>query len=152
MSVSWRYPNPFVQPITVGEESIDGLGHANNTAYIVWCETTAWRHSAQLGLTLIDCQRLGRAMAIVRGEYDYRVAARTGDPLSVATWLTASDRKLSLERRFQIVRNTDGKTLFAGRWQLVCIDIASGRPARLPPEFIEVYVGNLIEIRRGTDD
>lgn len=149
MSVSWRYPNPFVQAIAVGEESIDGLGHANNAAYIGWCENTAWHHSARLGLTLIDCQRLGRAMAIVRGEYDYLAAARCGDQLSVATWLTASDGRLSLERRFQIVRDRDRKTLFTGRWQLVCIDIASGRPTRLPPEFIQVYVGNLV---RGTDE
>lgn len=146
MPVSWPYPAPFVRTITVGEESIDGLGHANNIAYISWCETVAWNHSASLGLTLVDCQYLGRAMAIVRAEYQYMTAARAGDRVSVATWLTATDGKLTLERRFHIVRDVDHKALFSGVWQLVCIDIASGRPARLPVEFIQTYVRNVVAV------
>ncbi len=144
MPISWLYPKPFVRQLTVAEESIDGLGHVNNIAYLKWCEDTAWQHSAHLGLTMTDWLNVDRAMAITRAEYDYLAAAFTGEQISVATWLVTSDLKLTMERRFQIVRDADGKTLFTGRWQLVCINISSGRPARLPRQFIEIYGPNLV--------
>lgn len=147
MPISWLYPKPYVQQISVTDESIDGLGHVNNIAYLKWCEDTAWQHSAHLGLTMADWLNVDRAMAITRAEYDYLAAAFAGEDISVATWLTASDMKLTLERRFQIARNSDGKTLFTGRWHLVCINITSGRPARLPSQFIDIYGPNLVSVR-----
>ena len=67
-----------------------------------------------------------------------------GEQLLFGTWLTGSDGKLTLERRFQIVRPADGATILRGRWNLVCIEMSSGRPRRMPPEFLEVYLGALI--------
>ena len=45
-----------------------------------------------------------------------------------------------MERRFQLVRNSDGVTVLRGRWDLVCIEIGSGRPRRMPREFFEIYL------------
>ena len=53
--------------------------------------------------------------------------------------LTAGDGKLAMERRFQLRRTSDGQTVMRGRWELVCIDISSGRPKRMPPEFVKAY-------------
>jgi acyl-CoA thioester hydrolase len=138
--LDWDYPQPFIVPVTPHEGDIDGLNHTNNAVYVRWCEQAGWAHSEWLGLTLDDYQRLDRAMAIRRGEYDYLLPTVLGEPLRLATWLVGGDGKLSMERRFQLVRTSDGATVLRGRWDLVCIELSSGRPRRLPPEFLTIYM------------
>lgn len=83
-------------------------------------------------------------MAIRRGEYDYILPTLLGEPLQLATWLVGGDGKLSMERRFQLVRAGDGATVLRGRWELVCIDISGGRPRRMPAEFLDAYMPQVV--------
>ncbi len=136
----WDYPHPFTLLVQPQARDIDGLNHTNNAVYVQWCERVGWAHSESLGLNLADYQRLNRAMAIRRGEYDYLLPTTLHEQLTLATWLTASDGKLTMERRFQLVRNADQATVLRGRWDLVCIELSSGRARRMPPEFCQVYV------------
>jgi acyl-CoA thioester hydrolase len=135
----WDRPAPFAIRLQPAAADIDGLNHVNNAVYVQWCEQVAWKHSEHLGLGLADYQRLDRAMAIRRGEYDYLLPALLGDDLILATWLTDSDGKLSMVRRFQLVRAGDGQTLLRGRWDLVCIEMSSGKARRMPAEFLQAY-------------
>jgi acyl-CoA thioester hydrolase len=137
--MTWDFPHPFTLPVVPRPEDIDGLNHTNNAVYVQWCERIAWAHSEVLGLSLADYRRLDRAMAIRRGEYDYLLPTVLDDKLTLATWLLASDGKLTMERRFQLVRDRDRATVLRGRWSLVCIELSSGRVRRMPPEFIQVY-------------
>ena len=140
----WDYPNPYILAVCPGADDIDGLKHTNNAVYVRWCETVAWAHSATLGLDLADYQRLDRAMAIRRGEYDYLLPSVEGDELLLATWLTGSDGKITLERRFQLIRAGDRATVLRGCWQLVCIDLNNGRPRRMPAEFSARYLPAIV--------
>ena len=137
--MTWDMPNPFVIDIKVGAEDIDGLGHANNAVYVSWLERCAWRHSQSLGLDLAEYRRLDRAMAVLRHEIDYLAAAYEGQELQMGTWIVESDQKLKMDRRFQLVRPEDGATLLRARTTFVCIELSSGRPRRMPSEFVEVY-------------
>ena len=143
--IIWDYPRPFTLHLSVQDADIDGLHHVNNAVYVQWCEEAAWAHSKQLGLRIDDYQRLGRAMAIRRSEYDYLHPTFLRDQLALSTWLTDSDGKLTLERRFQLARIADGATLMRGRWDLVCIEMNSGQVRRMPKEF-SVY-HNAVVIR-----
>ena len=136
----WDYPDPFTLALAPTAGDIDGLDHTNNGTYVRWCEAIAWVHSGHLGLGVADYRRLDRAMAIRRGEYDYLLPTQLGESLTLATWILAGDGKITLERRFQLVRDCDGATVLRGRWELVCIEVSSGRPRRMPPEFIQAYV------------
>ena len=138
-SYHWDHPDPFTLPTRVGAGDIDGLEHTNNTVYVKWCEQVAWAHSVALGLDLDAYRRLDRAMAITHSEYDYLQASREGDELVAGTWIVGWDRKLTMERRFQILRPADGVTLLRGMMRFACIEISSGRPRRMPPEFIAGY-------------
>ncbi|ATQ76832.1 thioesterase [Massilia violaceinigra] len=138
--MDWDHVNPFVQTITPQSGDIDGLNHTNNAVYVQWCEQIGWAHSHKLGLTLDDYRRLDRAMAIRRGEYDYLLPTVLGESLTLATWLTGGDGKIAMERRFQLIRDSDGVTVLRGRWDLVCIEISSGRVRRMPSEFLDAYV------------
>ncbi|WP_370662723.1 acyl-CoA thioesterase [Massilia frigida] len=129
-----------MQTITPQPGDIDGLNHTNNAVYVQWCEQIGWAHSHKLGLHLDDYRRLDRAMAIRRGEYDYLLPTALGESLTLATWLTGGDGKIAMERRFQLIRDRDGMTVLRGRWDLVCIEISSGRVRRMPAEFLAAYV------------
>jgi acyl-CoA thioester hydrolase len=135
----WDYPDPFTLSLVPQADDIDALNHTNNGAYVRWCEKIGWAHSEKLGLGVADYLRLDRAMAIRRGEYDYLLPTQVDEPLTLATWLSAGDGKLTLERRFQLIRDDDRATILRGRWELVCIAISSGRVRRMPPEFIQAY-------------
>lgn len=137
--MSWLRPTPFVLDIEVGDEHIDALGHANNVAYVGWLEQCAWAHSRSLGLSIDDYRRLDRAMAVVRHEIDYLAAAYRGDRLQLGTWIVESDGRFSMGRHFQLRRPADGATLLRARTRFACIELSSGRPRRMPAEFVERY-------------
>ncbi len=142
----WDYPQPFTRPVSPKDIDIDGLNHTNNAVYVRWCEEVAWAHSEALGLDLADYQRLDRAMAIRRGEYDYVLPTLLGEQLTLATWLFASDGKLTMDRRFQLIRDRDQVTVLRGRWDLVCIELSSGRARRMPPEFCDIYLPAMVPL------
>lgn len=146
--LSWDCPTPFILPIAPSSDDIDGLNHTNNAVYVRWCETIGWAHSAVLGLTLADYERLDRAMAIRRGEYDYLLPSFLGDELLLGTWLSDSDGMITLVRQFQLIRLCDQSTILRGRWDLVCIEMSTGRPRRMPIEFSDVYLPAIVCLDR----
>ncbi|MDN3638317.1 thioesterase family protein [Simiduia curdlanivorans] len=141
---NFDFPHPFTQPLVVEAGHIDGLNHANNAVYVQWCEAIAWAHSQALGLSIEDYQRLDRAMAIHKAEYDYLKPALLSEQLVLATWLTGSDGKLNMTRQFQLLRGQD--TLMRGQWRLVCIEMSSGRARRMPEAFLQAYEPALVGV------
>lgn len=138
--MAWDYPHPFIQTLAPRAQDIDGLNHTNNAVYVRWCEQIGWAHSRELGLDIDDYRRLDRAMAIRRGEYDYLLPTFEDEELTLATWLVGGDGRLVMERRFQLIRNADQATVLRGRWELVCIEMSSGKARRMPAEFLAAYV------------
>lgn len=136
----WDRPQPFTMPVTPDGNDIDGLNHTNNAVYVQWCGKIGWAHSEALGIHLADYQRLDRGMAIRRADYHYLLPTTVNDELTLGTWLLGGDGKLTMERRFQLLRNRDQATVLRGCWKLVCIELSSGRPRRVPPEFYQAYV------------
>jgi acyl-CoA thioester hydrolase len=135
----WDHPAPFIKSIIVQPADIDGLGHANNACYVQWCEQCAWEHSAQLGLSVTDYQKLDRGVAIHKADYHYFLPSLEGADLLVGTWLTACDRKLRLERRFQIIDPELKATVLRGNWLLICTTLSTGKATRFPPQFLQIY-------------
>ena len=135
----WDHPGPHTLRKRVEAEDIDGLNHTNNAVYVKWCEQVAWSHSVALGLDLTAYRALDRAMAITNSEYNYLQASREGDEIIAGTWIVSWDRKLTMARRFQVLRLSDGATLLRGGMRFACIEISTGKPRRLPGEFIDGY-------------
>ena len=44
-----------------------------------------------------------------------------------------------MDRFFQLIRPADGATLLRARTTFVCIELSTGRPRRMPAEFLEGY-------------
>ncbi|HEY7962964.1 MAG TPA: thioesterase family protein [Steroidobacteraceae bacterium] len=124
----------------VGPADIDAYDHVNNAVYLTWLDRAAWSHSAALGVPLAQCLRLRRGMAAQRIEIDYLRAARAGDRVRAATWIVSADGRLRATRRFQVLRSADGATLARARIDYVCINLDTGRAARMPESFARAYV------------
>ncbi|WP_213876646.1 thioesterase family protein [Pseudomonas sp. dw_358] len=137
--MNWDRTTPFIIDLQVGPDDIDGLGHANNAVYVSWLERCAWRHSQRLGLDLVEYRRLDRAMAVVRHEIDYLAAAYEADELQLGTWIVDWDQRLKMTRQFQLIRPADGTTLLRAQTTFVCIELSTGRPKRMPVEFVDGY-------------
>lgn len=135
----WEHPDPHILRTRVQASDIDGLNHTNNAVYVDWCQRVAWDHSVALGLDLERYRELDRAMVIIHSEFDYLKASREGDNIAVATWIVDWDRKLTMSRRFQVIRVDDGVTLLRAGMRFACIELSSGRPRRLPEAFKSGY-------------
>jgi acyl-CoA thioester hydrolase len=138
--IAFDHPAPHVIGIAVEAADIDGYEHVNNAVYLAWFDRTAWSHSAALGVPLRMCTQLRRGMAAHRVEVEYLRAALRGDCVQVATWIVSADARLRAERRFQVCRSSDGVTLARARIEYVCINLDSGRAARMPEVFARAYV------------
>lgn len=135
----WDYPDPHLWRTRVHAGDIDGLNHTNNAVYVDWCQQAAWAHSVALGLDLQRYRELDRAMVITYSEFHYLQASQQDDEVAVATWIVAWDRKLTMTRRFQVIRVADGATLLRAAMRFACVELSSGRPRRLPQAFIDGY-------------
>jgi acyl-CoA thioester hydrolase len=134
------FPAAHVIDLSVQPEDVDAYQHVNNSVYLGWCDRAAWSHSAALGVPLEHCLALRRGMAAQRVEIDYLRAAVRGDRVQAATWIASADGRLRAERRFQIRRVADAVTLARARIDYVCINLDSGRAARMPETFARAYV------------
>ncbi len=137
--MNWDFPDPFTLDLEVGDADIDELGHVNNAVYVRWLEQVSWAHSGALGLGLDVYRARQRAMVVRRHELDYLAPALQGQHLVIATWLLPLSNRLSVQRRFQIMRPGDGTTLLRGLTTFVCVDTVSGRARRLPDEYRAIY-------------
>ncbi len=136
----WDFAAPHVVTVDVLPTDIDAYEHVNNSVYLSWLDRAAWAHSASLGISLEECvTKLRRGMAAHRTEIDYLRAAVSGDRVLVGTWIVDSDGKLRVQRRFQVRRASDGETLARARIDYVCINLDSGRAARMPEVFQGAY-------------
>ena len=143
----WDLPRPHVLSMVVDEDSIDNMGHANNAAYVQWMEKVAWDHTEAIGLGWDTYNRLNRGFVARHTELEYLSPAFAGDRLLLGTWIVQNDFRISMTRRYQIIRENDGVTLVRGHTRWVCVAVDSGKPRRMPPEFVEGYPVTLQEPR-----
>lgn len=135
----WPVPSPFVIRKVAGLGDIDAFNHVNNARYIDWSNEVAWAHSNALGLTMEDYRRLGVGCVVWRHEFDYVAPVIEGDAIDVATWIAENDGRVRLVRAYEMRKASTGRVVFRGLTKFVCIDMASGKPARMPKVFIEAY-------------
>jgi acyl-CoA thioester hydrolase len=126
-------PAPFQLDLVVADGDIDALGHASNVAFVRWIQDAAVAHSAAVGLGLEFYRRLGAVFVVARHEIDYLRPALRGDVLRARTWIS-SVMAAKCHRATELVRARDGEILAKGLTTWGFIELASGRPTRIPAE------------------
>ena len=128
----------FDLKITVKPEHIDVLGHVNNVVYVAWMQDVATAHIEALGVGLEQYLELKHAMVAVEHHVQYRKAAMLGDDVNLRTWVYDINALYSF-RQYAFFRASDKSVLFTGNTKWACIEIATGRPKRMSPTFIQAY-------------
>ena len=137
--LDWKVQPALIDYVQVTAQHQDQFGHTNNVAYLQWLEKVAWLHSAALNLDIAAYYRLGCGCVVRKHELNYCLPTYVGDELAVGTWISANDGKLSTVRDYQIIRMSDNKTVFMGQTCFVTVDMVTGKPKRMPAEFIAAY-------------
>lgn len=130
--------NAFSHSFVVPRSDIDDLGHASNVAWVRWVQDAATAHSRAIGLGLDEYRALGVLWVVRRHEIEYLAPAFDQQELGSATWIDSMRAATSL-RRTVIMRREDGAHLCHAATTWVLLDIASGRPTRVPRALLERY-------------
>ena len=126
----------FCHSFRVEPTDIDDLGHANNVVWVRWINEAAIVHSTHVGLGAEACRALGVLWVVRRHDVEYLLPAFAGETLSAFTWPETLRGASSLRRTlFQ----RDGKVLARAETTWVLIDLATGRPRRVPGEMLKGY-------------
>ena len=135
-------PRTFHLDGVVADEDIDMLGHASNIAFVRWIQDVALAHSAAVGLGFEGYQRLGGVFVVVRHEIDYVRPALRGDAIEARTWISSVMAAKCL-RSTEIVRKGDRQVLAKAATTWGFVDLATGRPRRIPGEVRVAFEGFL---------
>lgn len=137
--IPWDLPDPYVIKVAVSSDDIDGYGHVNNAVFVAWMDRCAFAHADSVGIDADFCRSIDTGMAAIRHEIDYLASGYKGDEIVIGDWVTLNDGKLRAQRRFQIIRKSDKRTLLRCTSNYVCTSLSRGKPTRLPKEFISKY-------------
>ena len=119
---------------------LDSNGHVNNSVYLAWAEEIATRHAEAAGYGRAWSEARGGGWVIHRTEVTYHRPAVYNDEVEVSV-------EVDLIRGARGVRSTwirrvpDGE-LLAELWtEWAWVRLSDGRPARVPPELVELAKG-----------
>ncbi|MEM6413373.1 MAG: thioesterase family protein [Pseudomonadota bacterium] len=135
----WPVRNPFVRRQRAEQHDVDAFGHVNNLRYVDWAQEVAWGHSEMLGMSLDDFVQSGFAFVVQRHEFDYKLPVLDGQEVLIATWIAENDGIVRLNRAYEMRRPDDGALVFQGITRFVTVELASGRPVRMPAEWPGIF-------------
>jgi len=129
-----------VLSITAHADDIDALGHISNVVYVRWVLEVAVSHADAVGWPAAAWRALGAIVVVRRHEIDYLVPVLEGERIDLETWID-SWRAASLIRRTAMRRQRDGVEIARAATTWAFIDMASGRPRRIPEELRQAFGG-----------
>ena len=112
---------------------IDAQGHVNNAVYLSYFEVgrVEWLRAA--GLSYRELEAQGYGIVVVEVLAHYRRAAFFDDELTLRTELADLSRA---SIRFEYEVSRDGELLVTGHTRHACVDLATGKPIRVPEEVL----------------
>ncbi len=137
-------PGIFRMRRRVEWRDIDPAGHVNNANYLAYIE------ECNVGVAVAHGWPMARMMAaslgIVARRYriEYRQPALLDDELEVTTYISDVKRATAV-RHNTIRRVADGALLARAHALWVFIDLATGRPRRIPSDFMDAFRPNVAE-------
>jgi acyl-CoA thioester hydrolase len=122
---------------------IDPAGHVNNANYLAYLEEAGVAVCAAHGWPMARMMAAGFGIVARRYRIEYRQPAVFGDDLLVDTW--ASDaRRVTAVRHYTIRRAADGELLVRAFALWAWVELATGRPMRIPAGFMADFAPNLV--------
>lgn len=120
---------------------IDGAQHTNNATYVTYLENCSVLAAASLGWPMSRMKEVGFGIIARRYRIEYLLPALQDDELELATWFSDVKRVTAI-RHYTIRRVADGALLARAQGLWVWLDLASGRPVRIPAELLADFAEN----------
>ncbi|HKH39705.1 MAG TPA: thioesterase family protein [Rubrobacter sp.] len=126
--------------IRVRYAEIDAQGHVNNATYLSYFEVGRVEWLRATGHSYREMERQGRGLVVVEALLQYSRPAFFDDELTLITNL-AELGKVSLRFDYEVIK--DGEVLVSGHTRHACVDLATGKPVRMPEELLRLAPGTL---------
>lgn len=140
MPLSSTYTKAMIIPHSV----IDENGHVNNVTYVQWMQDIAVEHYASIGG--IEAQGAEATWVVREHKIEYLLPAFAGEEIEIRTWVENIRRVRSL-RKYEFIRNSDGKTLVKGETDWVFMNVKTGLPCAVPEEVTRILSSRPKEIK-----
>ena len=126
----------FEMAFEATEAEIDELGHVNNAAWVRWIQDVATAH----WMSAATAEQVAAFVWVVtRHEIDYLRALGPGGKVTARTWVGDAPVGARFDRFIEFI-GEDGKAHVRSRTTWAMIDVASGRPARIPAAVTERFL------------
>lgn len=121
---------------------IDGLHHVNNASYLSYVEECNIQAAAAHGWPASRILEEGIGIVARRYRIEYLLPAVMGDEIEVTTFVSDVRRSTAV-RHNTISRVSDGALLARVYTLWVWVDLATGRPMRIPAHFLADFRPNI---------
>ncbi len=136
-------PGVFTTHRKVAWKDIDGAWIVNNPIYLEYVEEAGFEVVAAHDWPVERMTAEGFGILIRKHRIEYLSPARLGDLLEISTW--ASDVRRSTATRHYCLRQASSGEVVARVDSLgVWVDLAAGRPIRIPPGFMHSFAPNIV--------
>jgi acyl-CoA thioester hydrolase len=136
-------PGVFSVRHRVTWNDLDMTRHVGDATLLEYVEACGFGVIAAHGWPPERMAAQGFAIILRRHQIENLVSSALDDELEIATW--ASDvKRVTSTRHYTIRRVTDGTLLTRVDTLGVWVDLTSGRPIRIPPDFLADFAPNLV--------
>lgn len=136
-------PKAFTMRRQVEWGDIDLAGHVNNARYLTYLETAGVEAVNAFGWPMTRMATHGFGVVGRRYHIEYKQPAIMGDELEITTYI--ADVKRATAVRHYTIKRTRDEALIARAYAVwVWVDLVSGRPIRIPPDFMDAFTGHVV--------
>ncbi len=135
-------PGVFRMRRRVEWRDLDQAQHVNNANYLAYIEECNVGAAAAYGWSMGRIMERGVAIVARRYRIEYREPALMDDELEVTSYLS-DVRRATAVRHNEITRVRDGVLLARSYALWVFVDLATGRPIRIPADFMDTFGPNV---------
>jgi acyl-CoA thioester hydrolase len=135
-------PGIFRMRRRVEWRDIDEAQHVNNANYLAYIEECNGQVAVAHNWSLSRLLSIGLGIVARRYRIEYLEPAVMDDELEVTTFV-ADAKRSTAARHYEIIRARDRKVLARAYVLWVFVDLASGRPCRIPVEFYDDFRDNI---------
>ena len=129
---------PLTSRLRVRSCDVDSFGHVNNAVYLQYCEGARNDYMLERGLTFADFTKWGAGPVLTSARLDFKAPARTDDELVISGTLVM-DGRIRFRIDHEIQRESDRALICRARLEFAFVELATGRPCRVPDGFRSAF-------------
>lgn len=131
-------PRQYVRRFRVRHYELDFFNLVNNAVYVKYMQEAAIEASSDVGYSPQWYRANGTGWVIRQLKIRYYQSAVYGEEIEVTTWVSDMKRVTS-HREYSLTRVSDGAQVARARVNWVYLNLNTGQPLRIPPEFHDAF-------------